>query len=164
MGVYCLTKEKKYMTLKAALLNPSTLGFVVAFPCYLFSASTFLPSLLQDGISLLGKMTTPLCMLILGIRLATVPFGKLFRRPIVYLISLFKLLVFPLFCYGAIYFLPLPMPFKASILILAGTPCASIILNLAEIHHSETEISANCVLVSTLLCIVTIPFLTLLVG
>jgi predicted permease len=78
--------------------------------------------------------------------------------------SLFKLLVFPLFCYGAIYFLPLPMPFKASILILAGTPCASIILNLAEIHHSETEISANCVLVSTLLCIVTIPFLTLLVG
>ena len=62
-----------------------------------------------------------------------------------------------------VYFLPLPFSFKASLLVLSSTPCASIILNMAEIHHSETELSANCDLVSTLMCFMTIPVLTLLV-
>ena len=72
------------------------------------------------------------------------------------------MLIFPLFCYFAVYFLPLDFSFKASILILAGTPCASVVFNLSEMYKSEPELSANCVLVSTLLCFLTLPVLTLL--
>ena len=47
--------------------------------------------------------------------------------------------------------------------ILAATPCASIILSLAELHGSGgAEFSANCLLMSTLLCFLTIPLFTLL--
>ena len=111
----------------------------------------------------LGSTSTPLCMIILGIRLAQTPVRQLFSRPLVYGASLSKLLAFPLFCYLAVLPLPLPLSFKASILILSATPCASIILNLAEMHRCEAEFPANCVLVSTLLCFLTIPALTLLV-
>lgn len=62
------------------------------------------------------------------------------------------------------YFLPLPEPFKISMLVLSGVPCASVIMGLAEIHHSETELAANCVLLSTLLCLFTIPLLTLIAS
>ena len=73
-----------------------------------------------------------------------------------------KLIVFPLFCYAAVYFLPLTQTFKASMLILSAAPCASMVLNVAEIYHGETELSANCVLLATLSCFITIPLLTLL--
>jgi len=162
MGVFCLTRDRRHISLRSALLNPGTLGVAVGFPLYLLSARPYIPDLLFNAVDLLGKMTTPLCMLILGIRLASVPLRPLFCRPFIYLICLCKMVLFPLFCYACLFFLPLPESFKASMLVLACVPCATVILGLAEIHHSETELSANCVLVSTLLCFVTIPLITLL--
>lgn len=163
MGIYCLTTKKEYVSLKSGVFNPSMFGFVIGFSLYLVSGKNWIPTLLADGISLLGKMTTPLCMLILGIRLAQVPFKKLFTRPVIYLVCLGKLIVFPLFCFLIISLFPVPESFKISILVLSSTPCASVIFNLAEMHKSEEELSANCVLLTTLLCFLTIPVLTLLV-
>ena len=162
-GIYCLTQNKKYISLKAAIMNPTFFSILVAIPLYIFSASERLPDLAKDSIGLLGKMTTPMCMFILGIRLGTMDFKKLFTNSFVYFACIGKLIVFPLFAYACVFFLPLPAPFKASILILAATPCASIILNLAEIHGKEQEMSANCILLSTILCILTIPFMALLI-
>ena len=162
-GVYCLTRKKEYMSLKAAVLNPTVLGFCVAMPLYITGGRNYLPPMIVDAIHLLGRMTTPVCMIILGMRLATEPFRQLFSQPFIYLISLGKLIIFPLFCYACVYFLPLPLSFKASILILSAAPGASIILSLAEIHHSEAKFSANFVLLSTLMCFLTIPPLAMLI-
>ena len=162
MGVFCLTGNKKYMSVKPALFNPTMLGFVIALPMYVFGVGNYLPVALVDCVDLLGRMTAPLCMLILGIRLATVKLKPLFMRPLIYALCVSKMMIFPLFCYAAVYFLPLPFSFKATLLILTATPCAAIILNLAELHESETELAANCALVTTLLCFLTIPLMTLI--
>ena len=150
------------MTIKAAVFNPTTLGFCIGLPMYILGLGRFIPDMLTTSVDLLGKMTTPLCMLILGIRLATVPLKRLFTRPIIYLLCVSKMIVFPLFGFLLVYFLPVAESFKASVLILSSVPCASVILNMAELHHSETELAANCVLVTTLLCFITIPIMTLL--
>lgn len=163
VGVFCLTNDKKFISLKSTILNPSTLSFLAALPLFIFGAKNWLPDLVIDSVSLLGRATTPMCMIILGIRLASVSFKKLFSRPMVYVICLCKLIIFPLFCYLCVYFIPFDQAFKTSVLVLSGTPCAAVILSLAEIHRSETELSANCILLSTLLCIATVPLLTLLV-
>lgn len=168
VGVFCLTNDKKYMSIKAAFINPTTIGVVMAIPAFIFGnkiSGNQTVSVFADAINLLGKMTTPMCMLILGIRLATVSFKNLWTRPFIYLICLLKMIVFPVVCFFAVYFLPfLDSDFKAAILIISAVPCASVILNLAEIHHSEEELAANCVLVSTLLCFITIPIVTLLLN
>lgn len=162
MGVYCLTKNSRFMTLKAAVINPTMFAFILGIILYVTQAKRYIPSLVNDAVSLLGMMTTPVCMLILGIRLGTVPIKKLFTNWVVYVALAGKMIIFPLFCYALVFFLPVPFSFKASILILAATPCASIILNLAEIHHSQMELSANCILVSTLLSFITLPLMSLL--
>jgi predicted permease len=163
VGVFCLTGNKKYMSIRPAILNPTIFGFSIGFPLFLLGAKVFLPELLTTSVSLLGNMSTPLCMLILGIRLATVSLPKLFARPSIYIICLGKLLLFPLFAFFAVKWLPLPEAFKASILILSATPCASVIFNLSEMHRVDAELAANCILLSTLMCFLTIPTLTLLV-
>ena len=163
MGVFCLTGDKKYMSLKSALLNPTMVSFFVAVPLFLLNARSFLPEQVLSAVQLLGNMSTPLCMFVLGVRLAQNSMKKLFSQPFVYAVSFFKLLLFPLFCYACVYFLPLPMPIKASVLILSATPCASVILSLAELHQKQMDLAASCVLVSTLLCFLTIPVMTLLI-
>ena len=162
VGVFTLTGEKKYISLRAAFLNPTVLSVAIALILYVLKAKNWLPDLVQDGFRTIGAMSTPLCMVILGIRLATMNFRKLFTTPLVWLISAGKLLVFPLFCYLLVIPFPFDPVFKGSILILAATPCASILLNLAEIHHNGQELAANCALLTTLLSIFTIPLLSLL--
>ena len=163
VGVFTLTGEKKYISLRAAFLNPTVLSVIAGFILYLAGAKNWLPDLLQGGIRTVGAMSTPLCMFILGIRLASMNFRKLFTTPLVYGISAGKLVLFPLFSYLLVLPFPLDPVFKASVLILAGTPCASIILNLAEMHNNGQELAANCALLSTLLSLLTIPLLSFLV-
>ncbi len=166
VGVFCLTKDKQYISLKKAIINPTGIAILIAIPIYIFAdklGGNKFSDTFWESVNLLGKMTTPLCMLILGIRLAVTNLKEIFTRYFVYLISVLKMVVFPVFSFLAVAFLPFfDDTFKISVLILSATPCASIILNLAEMHHSEEELAANCVLVSTLLCILTMPLVTLM--
>ncbi len=161
IGAYCLTGDKKRMTLKKAFLNPPFISLIVALILYGINFQSFMPELLGNAVGLLNKTTTPLCMIILGIRLASVSFKKLFTRAYVYIICACKLLIFPFVCLAIIYFLPLDPVFKAAMFILGGTPCAAVMLNIAEMYDGETELAANCVLLSTLLCVFTIPILNM---
>jgi Predicted permeases len=163
VGVFTLTGEKRHISFRAALINPSILAVFTGILLCLLNAREWFPGILRTGLSTLGAMSTPLCMIILGIRLATMDLRRLFTTPLVWCIAAGKLLVFPLFCYLLALPFPLDPVFRGSFLILAGTPCASILLNLAEIHRNGRELAANCALLTTLLSIVTIPLLSLLV-
>ena len=101
-------------------------------------------------------------MLIMGMRLATVRGGELIKDKHAYLSSAVKLLVFPLISYALIYFLPLDYGFRASFFILCSCPTASVALNLSEVLGAGQKSAANAVLISTLLCVITIPLLMLL--
>lgn len=159
IGAYCLTGDKTRMTLKKAFINPPFISLVIALVLYALNFNSVMPALVGNALDLLNRTTTPLCMIILGIRLASVSFKKLFSRAYVYIICACKLLVFPFACLGIVYFLPLDPIFKAAMFILGGTPCAAVMLNIAEMYDGETELAANCVLLSTLLCVFTIPIL-----
>ena len=168
VGVFCLTNDKSYISIKKAVLNPTTIALLFAIPAFIVGdkiASNSTVDVFAQAVNLLGQMTTPVCMLILGIRLATVSFKNLWTRPFIYLICALKMIVFPIICFFAVYWLPfLNADFKKAILIISAVPCASVILNMAEIHHAEEELAANCVLVSTMLCFITIPVVTLLMN
>ncbi len=162
IGAYCLTGDKKRMTLKKAFLNPPFISLIVALILYALNVQSVTQgNMLGNALELLSKTTTPLCMIILGIRLASVSFKKLFTRIYVYVICACKLLIFPFVCLAIVYFLPLDPVFKAAMFILGGTPCAAVMLNIAEMYDGETELAANCVLLSTLLCVFTIPLLNI---
>lgn len=164
VGVFSLTREKKYMSVKKGILNPAVISFVIGLILYWARADEWLPGTVQSAIGTVSSMTTPFCMMILGARLATMPLKEIFLQPFNYLIAAGKLLLFPLFSYALVVFLPVDPVFKASMLLLSATPCASIILNLAEMHgSSQKQMAADCILLSTLMCVITIPLLTLMV-
>ena len=164
LGVYLLTGDKKHISVRAALLNPATVGLLISLPFYFFDLGSKLPSAVTSMAGNIAGMTAPLCMFVVGMRLAASDLKKVVKRPGVYLASGLKLIAFPLFCYGLVLLVPLPPALKFTLVILSATPCASHTLNFSEIYHVDPEIAANCIFVSTLLCFLTLPLMTLLPG
>ena len=161
LGVYLITMDRRFMSLKAAILNPTSLTILVTLPLYLLNFH--LPVAILDTMAQLGKMTTPLCMIVLGMRLAAVDLKALFTRPHAYIGSLMKLVVYPLLAYAMVYFIPgLDTTFKVCVLVLSAAPSGAIILSLAELHRCEQENAASTLLMSSILCAVTIPLVLLI--
>ncbi len=160
VGSMFLTGDKKYMSIKKIVLNPPVLALCFSLPLFLLSIK--LPETVNSAISVLGRMSTPLCMLILGMRLGTVRAGELLRDKHAYISSAIKLIAFPLFGFLLVKFLPLDYGFKTAFFILSACPSASVVLNLAELHGAGQKAAADSVLISTILCVLTIPLLMLL--
>ena len=158
MGVFLITNDKKYMSIKSALLNPTSLSIFAALIICFINIS--FPAVISDAIGLMAKMVTPMCMFILGIRLATERLRDVFGRSFVYLTCLFKLTLFPLFAYLCVRWLPfIDDVAKTTVVVLAAAPAGAIIESLAEFHECEQGLSANVVLLTTICSIVTMPIL-----
>ncbi|MBR2025134.1 MAG: AEC family transporter [Clostridia bacterium] len=158
---YIISQDKKYIGVRKIILNPATIAFVIAIPFFVYGVQ--LPTLLNDMIVLLAKMTTPLCMLIMGMRLACASFKKVFFVPSQYLIIAIKQVLFPLVSLAILLLLPIDSRMRASIYILMACPVASVCLSFAEMIGEGQEEASSLVLLGTLLSAITIPVMTLLI-
>ncbi|MDD5934468.1 MAG: AEC family transporter [Clostridiales bacterium] len=156
-----ITRDKKYFSIKKVLLNPAVLSLLVALP--LFFTGTVISGELSNMITILGKMTTPLCMLIMGMRLATVEVKAIFTNRLQYFTVFMKQIVMPLIALAIAALLPVDKNFKITLFILCGCPIASVVLNFAEMLGEGQETAANMVLLGTLLSVITIPVMMLIV-
>lgn len=161
MGVFLITNDKKYISLKSAILNPTTISIFISLP--LFLLNVHLPEVATNAIALFAKAVTPFCMIILGMRLSASNLKDLFARPFVYATSALKLMVFPVLMFLAVHWLPmLDEVAKTTFVVLAMCPSGAVIESLAELHECEQEFAANVVLLSTILCVVTIPLMSII--
>ncbi len=161
VGSYVITGERKYIGVKKVLLNPQVFALLVAIP--LFALGVKLPTQIDGMVTLLGKMTTPLCMLIMGMRLATTPIKGIFLKPMQYLIIAIKQLLLPLLVFLVLLPLPFDQNMKNSIYIIFACPVASVILSFAEMLGKGQRDAANMVLLGTSLSTLTIPIMCLLI-
>ncbi|MEG2456851.1 MAG: AEC family transporter, partial [Clostridia bacterium] len=160
LGMYILSRDKKHISIKKFLLNPTTLILLLALP--LFFSKAVLPTVLMSWVTFFAKMATPLAMTILGMRFASANMAELFKGYKQYIAISVKLVIFPL----VTYLILMPFNFdpilKASIFILSAMPPAAISLNFAEITDTAPKTAASIVLIGSLLCIITLPLLMLL--
>lgn len=159
-GSAVIARDRRHMRLSKALLNPAVLAMALAIPLYLLDVR--LPAQLGDMVALLGRMTTPLCMLILGMRLATVSAREIFCSPMLYATAAVKQLVIPLAVLALTAPLPMEPDFRRTLCILCCCPSASVVLNFAELLGEGQREAADAVLLSTLLSVATIPAVSLL--
>ena len=157
---YIITQDRRYISIRKLVLNPAVLSMAVAIP--IFVSGLRFPEQFENMITLLGRMTTPLCMLVLGMRLATVQIKPIFTSGLQYLVIAVKQLAMPLLAYAVLSLFSLDPIIKQTLFILTATPVASIVLNFAEMLGQGQKTAANVVLLGTLLSVLTIPIMSLL--
>ena len=159
-GSAIISKSRKYISLKKLFLNPYMISVLIAIPFFVFPIT--LPEQLNNMITILGKMTSPLSMIIIGMRLATSELKSVFGDVRIYLTALVKLMAMPLAAFCIIYFFPLSPEVKQTFYIICACPTASIVLNFSEIIGEGQREAAASVLLSTVLSIATLPLMMLL--
>ena len=163
-----ITRDRKYISVKKILLNPATLSIAVSLPFFFtgFKISADNGQLLgqiENMINILGKMTTPLCMLVMGMRLATIKFKSLFSNWMQYFAVVVNQVVFPLCVLGLLMLFGVDEELKWCMFIMCACPIAAVVQNYAEILGEGQDTAANMVLFGTIASIVTLPLMALLI-
>lgn len=178
VGNFALTRDKRHISIKRALLNPPTLSFIVALPLFLLNLNfTEAASLtgaakeLVDGIaeviSFFSDMVGPLAMVLLGLKLSDISFRELFTDPRVYIASSLKLVLYPLLSAALISLMSLIMnisEISLNLLALSAMPCAQNIIMFSTVYEKDSALAAKEVTVSTLLSVITIPLILMLLS
>ncbi len=160
LGSAIIAQDIKYMSVKKIFLNPATIGAIVAL--FIFILKIQFPSELSSLITQTARMSTPLSMIIMGMRLATMKFPSLFKDMRVYAAIAIKQLIMPLVAFALVYFLPISPEIKQAFFIICACPVASVVLNFAEIVGEGRKEAASCVLLGTAFSVLTLPITMLL--
>ena len=160
LGAAIISGDTRYISLKKIFLNPATLGAITAL--LIFVLEIPIEGDLRSMIVTTARMSTPLSMIIMGMRLATMEIRGLFTDLRVYLTIAVKQIVMPLVSFGLVYFLPISSDVKQTFFIICACPVASVVLNFAEIVGAGQREAAKMLLLGTLLSIVTLPPMMLL--
>ncbi|MDO4542242.1 MAG: AEC family transporter [Bacillota bacterium] len=155
VGIMMLSPQGGLKIGKRAFLNPSLAAAVLALILYLLPIE--FPRPLVETASLLGGITVPGAMLVVGASLGAVPLGEVFRDARVYLVSLIKLIVCPfliLACFGP--FIRDPLILGAAV-ITTAMPVATNTAMLSMEYGGDETLASKGIFISTLLSIATMP-------
>lgn len=137
--------------------SPIILASVAAYIFYLTDLKA--PAFVVKTLSMLAGVTSPVCMLVIGIALAAVPLGRVFKNWRIYVISFVKLLGLPLLAYALLSpFVSHPLILGITV-VIAAMPVATMSTLLASKYGADEELAASGVFLSTLMSVVTIPVL-----
>ena len=161
VGSAIISQDIKYMSLKKIFVNPAMIGTLLALLVFILRID--FPADVDSMIECTARMATPLSMIVMGMRLATMKLSEVFKDYRIYLTIAVKQFVMPLVAFGIVMLLCfIDLDLRKILFITCACPAASIVLNFAEIVGEGQKSAANLVLVSTMCSIVTLPIVMLL--
>ena len=176
LGIYMLTGDKKEISFKKIVFNPTILGIVLG-ALYFFVVGTPIVDLLtpktvtdnmvdkiMESVNIIGDLVTPLALTVIGIRLANVRFKDLFINKWAYIVLLMKLVVMSIITILAVAFLPFNPIVKYVMFFLLSMPSATSTTMFAIKFGGDGDSASVFVLLTTILSIITIPLMYLLMS
>ncbi|MBO1003008.1 AEC family transporter [Pseudogracilibacillus auburnensis] len=161
-GIYLFNKEKGMIDWKNIFLNPGILSTIIGL--LLFLSPIRLPTTVSNGLELIGKMTIPLSMMMIGILIANVKGFpcKQVTNKYLWKATITRLIIIPLFLLP-FFALPVPISVLFIAVVVSGMPSAPTISLYAQKYGADTFFGSLGVLLTTVLCIISIPFLYVVV-
>ncbi|WP_024613482.1 AEC family transporter [Clostridium sp. Ade.TY] len=150
-------KTNKTASIKKILLNPGIIAIILG--SILLVTNYKLPYPISQAISLVGNMTTPLAMLIVGSMLSKLNIKEIFKEPIVYYISFIKLIIIPILIFILATLIKADYLLKNICILLEATPSAVVCSAFATQYNIEKDLAAKLVFITTLFSIITIPII-----
>jgi len=159
LGVFLISGKSNKFDLKI-LISPSIIAALVAIPIAVSGFSA--PAIITKSFSLVGGMTTPGSMLVIGSTLASVSLKDVFSKWRLYPVTLLKLIVMPVMIWFIFRQFLSSELLLGILVILSGMPTAATTVMVAIEYGGNERIASGGVSLSTLLSGVTIPLVVYL--
>ncbi len=178
LGAYLYTSDKSYISPKKMIVNPATISTFIGLAIFLLSAvpavrdAVIIPYIRDEGIvnSLMSGMkalVAPLAMLLIGFRFAELDFKRLWRDKHLYLNLLLTLFLAPALVWAILKLVSLSGLYNdplvtAVLLMSAAAPAATATGMFAEKFDGDAPYASLVVSLSSVLCVVSMPIVSLL--
>ncbi len=139
------------------LLSPGIIASVIALLIYFFNIP--MPMVLENTFEMLGSITSPIAMLLIGSTLATMKVKDVFREKSIYPFTLLRQIILPILIFPILNYFIQDQLLLGVTFILLSMPVANSAVLFATRYQSGEQLAAKCVFITTLLSVLTIPLL-----
>ncbi len=144
------------------IVSPCMVGALIALA--LFLSPFRLPAVVQDSVTTIGSITTPLAMMIVGAIVSEMPFGEIFGEWRLYGYALIRLLIVPAILYFALMPIvgdPLQVGIFCTLFAMpTGPMCPTFCLQFG----ANDRLAARGVVLTAILSFVLIPMLIIFMN
>lgn len=116
-----------------------------------------IPRFVSDAVSTAGSCMSPVAMLLTGMTIAQFDLKEVLRIRSVYLVTVLRLLVFPLLFMGALAVIPMKETFATCAICSLAMPLGLNTIIVPAAQGKDTKVASGMALVSHLLSCLTIP-------
>lgn len=152
-GKFSLKSMKK-------MINSGTIAGLSAVAIIIFEIR--LPEFIGTAVTYLGNVASPLALVTVGFNAAQSDLKKIFCQPKLYIFSVVKLLVIPLLLMPLLHLFKIDGNTTAVCMIIFGMPVGNMPLILANEKGIECFVYSLMIILSTVLCVISIPILVTL--
>jgi predicted permease len=160
VGVGIFTGKQNTTTWRQ-VLNPAVIAVITGFTLFVFSIK--LPEPLFNALVMVGSMTTPISMLIIGSLLFEIKLSEVFSGFSIFYVTIMRLIILPLFAVSCLLFLGVKGITLGVPVLATAMPAAALIVVFAEKHGADAVLASRAVFLSTILSIITIPAMIALI-
>lgn len=143
------------------IISPGVISSLLAI--FIYSISIEVPEVIFNPLHSIGSMTTPLAMIVIGFSLSQYKLKDIFGDKVTYGWVFIINIIIPLLLYPFINLFVADDMIKGICLIILAMPVANSAILFSKTYNKDEMLATRIICVSTLLSIITIPFLISLV-
>ena len=154
--------EEKGFNVKDLLKNVNVIASIIGI--LMFALKIQLPSLITETMDSMSATIAPISMIVAGMLIAGMDVKDCLKNKRLYIITFLKMIVFPLLAVCLLKFSSLSSMAKNGDMILlisllaSVAPTAASVTQIAQIYDADSEYASAYYFITTLLCILTMPF------
>lgn len=145
-----------------SMLNPGTISALASLLIIVLGIQ--LPGFIKTAVSYLGNVTSPMALVAVGFTLAHSDLKKIFGQPKLYIFSVIKLLILPLLMLPLLKLATDSQGLIFVCIVMFGMPIGNMPLILGNQKGIDGSTCSAAIILTTILCVFTIPVLLALVG
>ena len=144
-------------TLFKGAMNPNITSILLGLLASLIGLMQYIPEYVQNFISSLGTISTPLSLIYIGALTGNSGIKLLLKDREALEASLTKMIFMPIMAFAFIYFMPLQPLIKASYFLALSLPAAAIVPMMVGRYGNGAEASSKMVMLTTVFSMATLP-------
>jgi len=160
-GVMFFTDSNDKSSIKKILLNPCILAVFVGILIFILRIPV--PQIVWNITSLVGGITTPLSMIVIGAMLSEMKLKDIISGFELYYVSFIRLIAAPLLVYAVFKLLKIDGIVTDICFIITAMPGAVNAAIISDKYGGDSALASKCIFTTTVFSAITIPLMLMLI-
>ena len=149
---------RKTMAGLKKVVNSGTVFSILTIVVYIMDIE--FPSVIMNTLSYIGRSTTFLSMIVLGVSVASLSVKEIFGKPALYVFTLLRQIVVPIALIFVLKMFVDNTLLLQTAIIMVAMPCANLPLMMAKQYRAKEDTISSGIMLTTFCSILTIPIVT----